>query len=177
MSKRTISFSDLPKEVLSKLPFSLRTAGDIHVFDELPSAVQYIIKKYLDSIVPEVTYSDALDVSPEVSIYNDLKVYTKIKDVIIEYLQNYLLISLGSYPFDCDFGSELKHQLQTKDTSLRSTLVGNEIGLIAGVIGGDYDVNVSIVNISISKKEETTHTEYTATLTVSIDDDTFKITV
>lgn len=177
MADQTISFSDLPSDVLSKIPFSLRTAGDTHVFSELPSDIQYIIKKYLDYTTDELEYEDTLDISPEVSAYNDLKVYTSVKDLILSYLQNYLMISLGAYPFDCEFGCELKKQLQTKDTALRSALVGNEIGLVAGVLGNDYDLDVRITNISIEKTEEVSHTEYTANVTVEIDEDTFELTV
>jgi len=177
MNYQTINFDDLPKEVLLKIPFSLRTSGNIHYINDLPTEVQYIIKKYLDLQVPEIKYENALDIKPEISVYSDLETFTDIKHVIVHYLKNYLLIALGSYPFDCDFGSRLKHQLQTKDTSLRNSLVSNEIGLIAQVIGDDFDMNVSVTNISTNKIESTTHTEYHAKMTVSIDDSKFTLTV
>lgn len=177
MTTQTIKFSELPKSVLIQIPFSLRTSGDKHVMSELPSDVQYIIQKYLDFQVDEITYENTFDVKPEVSVYNDLVTFDSVKDLIIHYLKNYLLVSLGSYPFDCQFGCLLKKQLQTKDTSLRSALVGNEIGLIAGVLGDDYNMDVRITNIDIAKTETSTHTEYNATIIVEIDDESFEITV
>lgn len=177
MLQQTINFNELPKDIISKIPFSLRTSGNIHNIDDLPSSIQYIIKKYLDIQTPEIKYEDVLDIRPEVSVYSDLETFTDIKQLILHYLKNYLLISIGSYPFDSEFGCGLKRQLQTKDTALRNTLVGNEIGLVASVIGEDYDMKVAVINISISKTESSTHTEYHAELTVKIDEDSFIITV
>ena len=177
MAEQTIKFSELPKDVLSKIPFSLRTSGDEHYINDLPPDVQYLIKKYLDFHVAEIKYEDTLDVKPEISIYSDLKTFTNVKDLILHYLKNYLMISLGSYPFDCEFGSALKRQLHTKDSALRSNLVGNEIGLIVDVISSDYDINVRVTNISLTKIESSTHVEYKADLTVEIGEDSFEITV
>ncbi len=177
MAIQTIKFSELPKDVLVKIPFSLRTSGDEHIMSQLPPDVQYIIQKYLDFQVDEITYENTFDVKPEVSIYSDLVTFNSVKELIIHYLKNYLMVSLGSYPFDCQFGCALKRQLQTKDTALRSALVGNEIGLVAGVLGDDYNMNVRVTDVNISKVETTTHTEYKATIIVEIDDENFEITV
>ena len=177
MAQQTIDFTTLPKEVLSQIPFSLRTAGNVHYIKELPTGVQYLIKKYLEERTPAVSYENVYDTIPEISIYSDLTTITDAKKLILEYLKNYLLITLGSYPFDVQFGSYLKQQLHTKDISLRNALISNEISLVAGVVGLDYNIDVTVLSVSIGKTDGDLYTEYSTVIKVKIEDENFTIEI
>lgn len=175
MSKQKIDFSTLPKKVLMKIPLSIRTSGQVHDIDDLPVEIQYLIKTYVDDTVAERPHEDVIDLKPQISVYSDLEPYENLREIVAEYLSNYLSIRLGSYPFDVNFGCALKDQLHTKDTALRNVLIGNEIGLVADAIGGDFDTDITIDNVSVNKTEQSTHTEYSATIELTVNDERFTI--
>lgn len=145
-----IDFSTLPKDVLSQIPLSLRTAKDVHQFKELPTKIQYLLKSYVDNASAKLDYSKVYEFKPEISIYNDAETLSSSKETIIEYLQNYLKIMIGSYPFDVNIGSRLKQHLQTKDTSLRETLLSNELYNIIQAMSNEYDVDINIIESKVN---------------------------
>jgi hypothetical protein len=177
MSNKIIRLDELPNEVLEKIPFSLRVRQNIYEFDELPLEIQYIIDKYHETKVPEIEYDITYDFVFEISEYSDFKSIKNRKQLIVWYLKNYLITRLSSYPYDVEFGCALKDQLQTKDTSLRQTLISNELILVCGVLGADYNMNINIVNITLEKSGTGTAIEYNATIKVKIGDENFTINV
>lgn len=174
---KTIDFSDLPSDILAKIPYSLRCAGDEHTISELPNDVQYIIREYLYTITQKMDYRAVYDFQPEVSVYGDFDVFKSKKDLVKHYLYNYLAIFIGSYPWDSNFGCNLKQQLQTKDASLRQTLVANEISLIINVIRNDTDSKITVTNLKIQKNTTDAHTEYSAVVDIEVDDDYITVVV
>ena len=157
-----IKLSSLPTEIQNQLPLSIRMI-DEHQLDQLPMDVQYLISKYLDETVAnEPDYSTFYDAIPALSAYDDFQLLANKKTLISEYLKNYFLISLTSYPFDVKFGSRLQQYLQTKDVSLQHTLISNEINNIIGVIASDYNININVVSVNINPIQSgTTQHDYT----------------
>jgi len=179
MAMQIVDFKTLPKNVLSQIPFSLKVSKDKHIINELPVKVQYLIRQYLEKTEPIINYDDVYDMTPTMSVYNDLTPIKDVKQLILEYLKNYFLISLGSYPFDVNFGSYLKQQLHTKDTSLRNKLLSTELTLICEVLSVDYNTKINIKSFKIDKVDVAfqSHVEYTMELYIQIDDDTFVIKI
>lgn len=158
-ASQVIKLSDLPSSVLEQLPFSIRTRKSEYIFSELPIQVQYIIEKYYEAKVPEVQYNNMIDADFEISAYSDFQVITNKKDFVKNSFQNYLQVKVGSYPWDVYFGCAIKDQLQTKDTALRQTLLSNELYLVAGVVGDDFDIDVSVTKMEVIPLRGTDHTE------------------
>jgi len=172
-----INFSTLPKDVLSKIPLSLRTTKDVHNFDELPTEIQYLLKSYTDNASVELDYSNGYDFKPEISIYNDAEIISSSKETITEYLQNHLRIVIGSYPFDVNIGSKLKHHLQTKDTSLRETLLSNELYNIIQAMSNQYGVDISIVKSEVNMIQYEDRSEAVLNITIQINDEEISISI
>lgn len=173
----TINLNDLPSDVIVKIPYSIRTSKDVHVISELPHEIQYIIQEYLFTVSRSPNYADIYDAQPEVSVYGDFDVFRSKRDLVKHYLHNYLLILLGSYPFDTNFGCRLKEQLQTKDESMRQTLISNEINLIVGVIKNDTDAEIQIKRLEIVPYRALDRTEYSCLIEVEVEDEYVTVTV
>jgi len=171
----SINFNNLPINILAKIPFSLRIAKSEYDIDELPLEIQYLVNKYLENKKLNINYDDVFDVKPELSVYNDLSIINEEKKLLLNYFKNYMMTKIGSYPYDPQFGCRLKEQLQTKDTSLRHTLVSNEIELIANVLGRDYNTPISIKKIEIINNEHDLYVEYNVTVVLEIDKKQFII--
>lgn len=176
-SNSVIKLNELPASLLDQIPYGIRFQQPQYILSDLPTEVQYIIKKYFEQKVPEVNYDVVYDAKFEMSNYSDFGVYTSKKDLILDYFRNYLQIRLGSYPYDVNFGCALKDQLHTKDTSLRSTLISNELRLVAGVLGADFDMNINITNFEVIPYQDYDKTEYILNLTIKIngEEDTVSI--
>jgi len=173
----TINFNNLPKNILQKIPLSLRISKDIHVFKDLPNEIQYLLLNYKLNVTNETDYTDVLDLKPEVSIYNDFKTIRNVRELAIEYLMNHLKVLTGSYPYDVSIGSSLKYHLQTKDTTLRNTLVSNELNLIIDAVTNKYKLDVRIKNKKFSNVQFEDRTEVQLDLSLSVDDEEFEVTL
>lgn len=171
----TIDFNILPKNILQKIPLSLRIAKDIHQFNELPNDIQYLLANYKLNTPAENNYSNVLDLQPEISIYNDIQTIPDVKTLVIEYLMNYLKVLVGSYPYDVNTGSSLKKHLQTRDTALRNTLVSNELNLIIDAITNQYKLNILIINKQYKNIQYEDRTEIQLSLTIKVDEEEFTV--
>lgn len=174
-SSATITLSDLPSSVLSKIPFSIRTKKSSYTLSDLPTEIQYLIEKYYEQKVPEITYKSVLDGFFDISAYSDFGVYTSVKDLIGEYIHNYLLIRVGSFPYDIDFGCSIKDNIQAKDTSVREALLETDLQQLCKVISNDYGVAVTISNLSFDKYLDYDKTIYQVSITVKVEDETITI--
>ena len=145
-----IDISTLPTTVQRKIPLSIRTYKSVYNFDELPNRVQDMIKQYLESL-PTITYKTVFDFKPSISKYSDFEVIDNKINLVTEYLKNYLLILPESYPFDPIFGCTLKYHLQTRDTSLRQTLVSAETDRIVDILTLQLDIPVVVKKIKMNK--------------------------
>jgi hypothetical protein len=146
-----MKISELPEDIVSQLPISLQLSTDDIDFDDLPSDIQYIIQQPIEEeVVIEYRDKDSIyDVLPQLSVYNDLQI-TNLRETIISYFKNYLYITVNSYPFDVTVGNYVKSTIHSKDTSLRQTLLGNELKNITSELSAEFDEDISIVNISIN---------------------------
>lgn len=172
-----VNFNELPDNVLEKIPYSIRTKSKTYILKDLPLPIQYIIEKYYDTKYPSITYEDALDFKCDISRYSDLGFFNTTSDLIKEYLHNYLLIRLKSYPFDPTFGCALKDQLMMLDTSLRNTYISNELQLIARVLSTDLKLNIQIINFTIDRKVGTADTQYVCNIELKCNDDLLRISL
>lgn len=178
MEKSTeIILSELPKEVLSKIPYSIRTRKSSYLLGELPLEIQYIVQKYYDTKFPTISYEDALDFKAEISKYSDFGVYTETYKLLQDYLRNYLLTRLKSYPYDPEFGCALKDQLMMLDTTLRQTYVANELKMVAGVLSEDLDLQIEIVKFNINRFSGTASTQYSCDIELKVNGDLSKVVV
>lgn len=174
-SLSTIDFNELPNDVLKQIPLSIRTKKSIYNINELPIEVQYIIEKYYNFKPPEIDYPNMLDAKFDISVYSDLGIHNDPVQLFLDYFSNYLKIRQGSYPFDVDFGSTIKEHIHTKDTSLRQTLLSNELSNMAGVLGNDYNLDVKVVNYKLMPVQSYDRAEYYMELTLSVDGENFTI--
>ncbi len=171
-----LKISELPVDVQQKIPISIRSYSDEYEVEDLPASIQTLLKSWLER-TPTMDYNIAFDVLPQVSEYGDLSVIQNIVTLIGEYLKNYFMITPEDYPFDPYFGSRLKRYLQTKDTSLRQTLISNEIDNIVAALSADMNINIQVTEINIEPIVELAHTEYKLTLKISINNSTATISL
>ena len=165
-----VDLTKLPINIQRQIPLSLRSYKDVHVFEELPVIIQYIIRDYFEKTV-NVSYIISFDIKPEISKYSDFASFDNITDLVVEYLKNYLLILPETYPFDPYFGSKLKYQVQTKDLNLRQTLVSAEINNIIKAVASDTGADVVVESVEIIPISTGASTEYTANILLKINND------
>ena len=172
-----IQLSSLPETVLKKIPYSIKTKQDEYILNELPLEIQYLIEKYYDFKYEEIPYDDTLDLKCEISKYSDLGVYTDIKQLLKEYLKNYLSIRLKSYPFDPEFGCALKDQLMMLDTSLRQTYISNELHLVTSTISSDLNLDVKVIRFDIDHQVGSANSQYICNIELQVNDEIFKMSI
>ena len=165
-----VDFTTLPISIQRQIPMSLRSYKNIHVFEELPVTVQYIIRNYFEANLT-VNYDVSYDIVPEISKYSDFKSIDNISDLVVEYLKNYLIIVPESYPWDPYFGCKLKYQVQTRDLNLRQTLISSEINNIVKVVANETLADIVVENIEIVPTSVGASTEYNCTILLKINND------
>lgn len=172
-----IKIKDLPPKLLDQFPYSIRFQQPQYILSDLPTEIQYLIKKYYEQQVVEVEYDTVYDSKFEISNYSDFGIYNSKKELVLDYFCNYLKMHLGSYPYDVNFGCALKKQIHTRDSSLRSTLISNELHLIAGVLGNDFDMNIHVMNFEVIPYQDYDKTEYILRLTVKINEEVDTVSI
>jgi hypothetical protein len=165
-----VDFTKLPLSIQRQIPISLRSYKNIHVFEELPVVVQYIIRNYFEKEL-SVTYPVSYDLKPEISKYSDFTSIDNLTDLVVEYLKNYLVIVPESYPFDPEFGCRLKYQVQTKDLNLRRTLITSEINNIVNVLAAQTGAQIDVESTEIIPISTGSSTEYNAIIMLKINND------
>jgi hypothetical protein len=165
-----VDLSKLPIDIRRQIPLSLRSYSDIHVFEELPVIIQFIIKDYFEKEL-NVNYKISFDIKPEISKYSDFEIFDNVSDLVAEYLKNYLLVLPGAYPFDPYFGSKLKYQVQTRDVNVRQMLVSTEINNIAKAIAAESGVSVDIEAIEVIPVSAGIYTDFSAKILLKINND------
>ena len=165
-----VDFTKLPIDIRRQIPMSLRSYSNIHVFEELPVTVQYIIKNSFEKTM-NVSYDTVFDIKPNISKYSDFVTFDNLTDLISEYLKNELLITPGTYPFDPTFGSLLKHQIQTRDTNLRQTFITTEINNIVNAISAHVGADIVVESVEIIPISTGSSTEFNTTILLKINYD------
>lgn len=165
-----VDLSKLPLSIRRQIPISLRSYKDVHVFEELPVTIQYIIRNYFEKTL-QVEYDVVFDIQPEISKYSDFASYDNLTDLVVEYLKNYLLILPETYPFDPYFGSKLKYQVQTRDLNLRQTFITTEINNIVKVVASEVGADIDVEKVEIVPTSTGSSTEYNASIVLKINND------
>jgi hypothetical protein len=162
-----VDFSKLPIDIQRQIPLSLRSYKQVHVFEELPVTIQYLIKPYFEKLF-SVDYKVSFDLKPVVSKYSDFYSIDNVSDLVVEYLKNYLLTVPESYPWDPYFGSRLKFQLQTRDNNVRQTLVTAEVNNIVKAISTQTGADIVVENVENIAVANSVSTENMATISLKI---------
>ncbi len=167
-----INFKTLPKELLKKIPLSIRSRLDSIDINELPVDIAYELKNYsepkaIDIIIDEKVY----DVKPEISIYNDFKILSTKKKTVIEYIRNYILIKKGSYPFDPTFGNSFHKHLQMLDKSVVQLMMSNEFEELKRIISSIFKTGITIVNYTTNRINNGVFVEYQLNVTVKVENE------
>ncbi len=165
-----VDLTTLPIAIQRQIPMSLRSYSNIHILEELPVTVQYIIRNYFEKTY-SVNYDVCFDTKPDISKYNDFITIDNVTDLVVEYLKNYLVIVPESYPFDPQFGCRLKYQIQTRDINLRQTLITAEINNIVKAVSIETGSNVIVENVEIIPVSTGSSTEYNAVILLKINND------
>lgn len=171
-SNLIINFKTLPKELLKKIPLSIRSRLDSIDINELPVDIAYELKNYsepkaIDIIIDEKVY----DVKPEISIYNDFKILSTKKKTVIEYIRNYILIKKGSYPFDPTFGNSFHKHLQMLDKSVVQLMMSNEFEELKRIISSIFKTGITIVNYTTNRINNGVFVEYQLNVTVKVENE------
>ncbi len=167
-----INFKTLPKELLKKIPLSIRSKLDSIDINELPVDIAYELKNHsepkpIDLIIDEKVY----DVKPEISIYNDFVPLVTKKETVIEYIRNYILIKKGNYPFDPTFGNNFHKHLQMLDKSVVQLMISNEFEELKSIIANIFRTGITIINYTTNKINNGVFVEYQLNVTVKVENE------
>ena len=167
MNDQKINLNDLPRDIYRNLPVSIRSLKNEYYLSELSVSVQEMIQKYFDE-KQDISYQRGYDVKPKISNFSDLEVIETLQELILFRLQNYFLTLPGDYPFNCVVGTRLKYHLQTRNTSTRNLLVGNEIDSIINVIKGDSAARIRVEKRQINEEHRNNRVIYNIALKINI---------
>ncbi|RLA79657.1 MAG: hypothetical protein DRG78_12495 [Epsilonproteobacteria bacterium] len=169
-----VNITDLPTSIKNKLPYSIRLLKKPIELTSLPISIQYEISNFFNNQLSPNVYvetAEVYDVSPKMTASNDMSTLSIKKDLLMEYLNNYFNVPLGIYPFDPLFGNELKKYLQTKNTTVRNTLISNEVSKIINTVNTAFNSNIQVIDLSLIPVEFGSHVEYKISIDISINDD------
>ena len=167
-----IDLATLPQAIQDQLPLSVRLQKIVEIAD-LPLNLQYIILN--NKLVPISNTglyrpTNIIDADFQISPYNDFTIDTSKRSAIIKYIKNYLLTPKGTYPFDPEFGNSLKRHLQTRDTTIRDTLLTAEMKRIVNTIQDSFNINIQILGSQLTPINVLDRIEYQIDIKFSIDD-------
>ena len=154
MAITSVKISELPISVQQEIPLSVRSYKDKYDLTELPFDVRFLIEQYLKR-EENVEYDFILDAKPNSSPYGDFEIIDNAHDLVLEYLKNYFMIGPFDYPFDPTFGSRLKFQIQKLDTSIRQSIISNEITNIVDILTQDIGISITVTDLDIQKASST----------------------
>jgi hypothetical protein len=172
----SVIISELPNNIRSKIPNSIKSYKDEYELEGLPVSIRNIISSYLTHKL-NVTYGTVFDCVPSISEYGDFSTISNVKNLVLEYLKNYFLVSPEDYPFDPLFGSRLKRYLHMRDTSLQQTMIGNEVKNIIDVISADLDVLIEVTSVNILPISGGAFVDYKIEVKVKINDVEYSLTL
>ena len=179
-------FYSLPKliEILKK--YGLQPNGLIKEFipvDDFYAAgsnglldLYYIITAYFSSTYREI---DETQLKKEYSILTDsdldlnkFQIITKISDFFFREFKYYLATNPKDIPFCCDFGTNIRKALQSKNTLVLQVQVENEINKFINDFNAVYDDLVHVEEIKIeSSNSRDGSSEWTINILAKIEDE------
>lgn len=150
----SVKISQLPLSIQSEIPLSVRSYKDDYDLTELPFDIQFLIEQYLER-EKTVEYDFILDAKPNSSPYGDFEIIANAHDLVSEYLKNYFMTGPFDYPFDPTFGSRLKFQIHKLDTSIRQSVISNEVSNIVNILAEDVGIPITVTELDIQKSSTT----------------------
>jgi len=163
-----INLNELPQNIKSQIPISLRINNTSLVLENLPPELQFILRPYASLTYSRTLPGNILDYKSLPGIYGDWEELTDLTSTVLEYIQNWFKTPVGSYPYDITFGSSLNMVLQTKDTSLQRQLLQNELNKVESLVNSMFPSSFSIVSSDISPVELADHTEYRLNMSIKL---------
>jgi len=109
-----------------------------------------------------------LDYTSDAGIYGDWEELTSLTSTILEYIKNWFKTPVGSYPYDVEFGSNLKSVLHTKDTLLQKQLLRNELNVIENLVNAMFPSSFVVQSSSVVPVELADHTEYQLNMQIKL---------
>ena len=166
-----IDITSLTPEYLNKIPISILLGLKNNLLDieKLPIEIAYEFRninfqKNLDPYIDK----DAIDLTPEFSVYTDFKVINKKNLAIIEYVKNFLKVDKGTYPFDIEFGTNIKHILQQLDINTARVAISEELKKLTEAITFAFSTPVIINVSSLDFEEYETYLNYKLSIEVKL---------
>lgn len=166
----SINLKSLPVEVYKRIPLSIRTYKQDYELEELPYDIRHLIENY---IVPKQNIyktKKIYDFAPTISEYGDLSTIENLVALITSYIQNYFGTMKGNYPFNGVIGSDIKKQLQKKDTVLQNMYMNEEINAMIRSFTTDKDYDIRLDKFNMSKSTSFNMVEYTVNIDLKIND-------
>ena len=155
----TINLDSLPLEIYKKIPLNIKTYKKEYEISELPYNIQKLIGEFNQE--NKIDYKDKIyDFTPVVSKYGDYNTLETLKEVMLSYIQNYLLTTKKQYPFNSVVGTNIKKFIQKRDTSLQSLHLSEELNNMVDSFSKSVDSSIRIDDFKIVKKINGTLYEY-----------------
>jgi hypothetical protein len=170
-----IQLQELPRDIINKIPMSLRINKTELDISNLSPYLRYLLIPFVE--VKEEYQSQKLiyDLIPNISVYSDLETINTKKKLVVEYLKNFILTSKKSYPFDPEAGSILKELLQTKNDSIKKTLFSNELSRIVNEIKSIFSIPVVINSYNLNEVDYGVYAGYTLAIDMTIEEEPIQI--
>lgn len=172
-----VDISNLPFDILVKIPLSLKV-GKIEIdTDNIPYEYKYLIEQYIGkdktNVFPIEYYPKTIyEIRPRLSIYNDFEYIEDIKTLISEYITNHFLINYGSNLFVPSYGSKIKYYLQTISSHSIENYINEELGKIIDDITSSYNIKVQVINSDIQRISNDTITDkYILNISLKVNND------
>ena len=167
-----VKVSDLPKDILKKLPVSLVIQKEIET-KTLPTSLKYEIENFIkgnSSFQVKDVNEKIYDIGLEKGLY-DIKYILDVKNAVITYIKNFLLTRKGTYPFDPEFGTNLYKYIQTKDLDYVGYAISNELSVILDDISQMFNnTSIEIENLVITPSISIQYSSYIINIDLKIND-------
>jgi len=168
-----IDLLSLDVSIRNQLPLSLQLETAPVELNALPVNIQKLINDNVKSIIYADVYRpiNIIDLTFKKSNYNDIEFITSKRKAIIEYIQNFLLTPKGSYPFDPEFGTEIKNFLHVKNSLLQQSLLDSELKNISNVLSDSFNEEINILSSTMIPYNLLDRIEYVLDIRFSIDEE------
>lgn len=169
-----INLESLPLNIYKKIPLSIKTYKKEYLIDELP----YDIQKLIGEVNQEkfIKYNNTVyDFECGISEYGDYITISNLRQLVINYMMNYMRTMIGEYPFNGGIGSSIKKLLQKKDTTTQRLFMTEEFNKMVKMFVSSVDSRIIVKNFDISKSSNNVATEYSVNIVLEIDDESTNI--
>lgn len=166
-----INLRSLPLEIYKKIPINIKIYKDEYLLEELPYEIQNLLKDVI--LKKDLNYDKnkkIYDFKPVISEYGDFSIIDNLRTLILEYINSYFYTTTGEYPFNGDIGSNIKRNLQKKDTTIQKLYLSEELNKIIQNVSRNIDQKISLKNFNVIRKDLGTYTEYYFNVNLNIND-------